>query len=373
MDRLTVLAIEPFAGGSHEAFLDGLARHSAHELRLRTLPARKWKWRMRGAALVDATGPGALDGVDVVLASDYLDLGAWTALGGRAATDVPKAVYFHENQLTYPLVAEDERDYQFGFTNVISAMVADRAYFNSAFHMREFLAAVDPFLARMPDARPERLAPRLAAKSEALHMGVDLSPFGGPERALERKPGRPPTIVWNHRWEWDKGPEAFFEAIRELARRGRRFRLMLLGQRFRYHPEVFDAARSDLARYISSDGFVADRSQYAARLLEADVAVSTSRHEFFGISTVEAMAAGALPLAPDALSYPALLPAACRDAYLYQDFDDLVERLDRIVADFDYPDRREVVERAWEFDWPRRARAFDRAFERLVDQRGGDR
>jgi hypothetical protein len=49
--RIKVLFLEPFYGGSHKVFADGLIHHSRHAAHLFQLPARFWKWRMRGAAL----------------------------------------------------------------------------------------------------------------------------------------------------------------------------------------------------------------------------------------------------------------------------------------------------------------------------------
>ena len=47
---LRIAFLEPYDGGSHRAFREGLTAHSRHEIRAWTLPPRFWKWRMRGAA-----------------------------------------------------------------------------------------------------------------------------------------------------------------------------------------------------------------------------------------------------------------------------------------------------------------------------------
>jgi glycosyltransferase involved in cell wall biosynthesis len=53
-------------------------------------------------------------------------------------------------------------------------------------------------------------------------------------------------------------------------------------------------------------------------LQQADVIVSTARHEFFGLSVLEAMSAGVVPLLPNRLSYPELLgDSALAAAFLY--------------------------------------------------------
>ena len=152
---LRVLALEPYYGGSHKAFLDGYRLHSRHGVELLTMPARKWKWRMRGAALTmhEAlhAGRGAFD---VVLAGDYLDLAALAGMSPPVLAGVPRVAYFHENQLTYPVAGEDERDYQFGFTNITTCLAADRVLFNSRYHLDDFLAAAESLLRRMPDCVP---------------------------------------------------------------------------------------------------------------------------------------------------------------------------------------------------------------------------
>ena len=46
-----ILTLEPYDGGSHAQFLDGLITHSTHRFTRLGMPARKWKWRMRGSSL----------------------------------------------------------------------------------------------------------------------------------------------------------------------------------------------------------------------------------------------------------------------------------------------------------------------------------
>ena len=48
---MKILALEPYHGGSHKAFLEDWRTHSRHEWTILGLPARKWKWRMRHAAV----------------------------------------------------------------------------------------------------------------------------------------------------------------------------------------------------------------------------------------------------------------------------------------------------------------------------------
>jgi hypothetical protein len=68
------LFLEPFFGGSHRYFAEGLAAHSRHEIDLMTLPARFWKWRMRGAALYFLKKIPPLEAYDGLITSDLMSL-----------------------------------------------------------------------------------------------------------------------------------------------------------------------------------------------------------------------------------------------------------------------------------------------------------
>ena len=302
--KLKVLALEPYYGGSHRAFLDGWRHRSRHAWTLLTLPAHSWKWRMRASAVTFAHRLADADPVetrwDVLLCSDMLNLVELKGLCPRVQ-GLPAVSYFHENQLCYPVRQPDPRDVHFGLTNMITGLASKEVWFNSAWHREAFLSHLGELLRRMPARSPGGVCRRIAARSRVHSPGIDLPP-----RRRRRRAG-PLRVLWSARWEHDKDPETFFDAVDQLARRRVEFRLSVIGQAFREAPEVFARARRRLAGHIDRWGYQPTRRAYQAALREADVFVSTARHEFFGIAAAEAVAAGAWPLLPRDLAYPELL------------------------------------------------------------------
>jgi glycosyltransferase involved in cell wall biosynthesis len=302
---MNILALEPYYGGSHRAFIDGLSKASRHNWTLLTLPAHKWKWRMRHSAITFAAKaaelPEKCQNWDLLFCSDMLNLAEFVALAPAGIAGLPKVVYFHENQLTYPVAAEDERDYQFAMTNLTSALAADAVWFNSQFHLDSFLDALARFLKSMPDYQPLGAIEIIRAKSSVYPPGISDFPA-----RKTREPG-PLRILWAARWEHDKNPEDFFKALEILKTENVPFRISVIGQSFRDQPVIFEQAHSDLRDHIDLWGYQQSRYDYERALLSTDVAVSTANHEFFGISIVEAIAAGAYPLVPNRLSYPEIL------------------------------------------------------------------
>lgn len=300
---------------------------------------------MQGGALtlaraVERVVAGLADGgrrPDVLLASDMVHLPALLGLARPALAGVPVVLYLHETQLTFPLSERAAAgggagaDLTYAMTNWLSMAAADRVVFNSEHHRRAWFDALPGFLARFPDERHTALVAEVEARTSVLPVGVELGRFAPVTRA--RAAGGPPTVLWNHRWEHDKDPDAFADAVAAVAARGVDFRLILAGQQFQAVPEALTRLRhGPLAERIVHDG-TAPGDTYPALLAQADVAVSTARHEFFGVSVVEAVAAGALPLLPHRLAYPELVPGPA--PYLYGSPAELVDRLVWALTDRD--------------------------------------
>lgn len=320
---MRILYIEPYEAGAHARFTRALTRRVPADWTLLTLPGRHWKWRARGSAAyfalarADAFRPPP----DLLFASAYLPLTDLVALRPELAA-VPRVLYFHENQLAYP-VRDDrtgERDFHFGFSQLVAALAATRCVFNSAYNRDSLLTEGAALLRRMPDAVPPGWIEAIRARSEVLPVPLELpglfdgiaEPIEDDTHPSERALG--PIILWNHRWEHDKAPEAFFSALYALADRGVPFRVAICGERFGKAPPVFAEARARLADRIVHWGFLPSRAEYEALLARCHIAVSTARHEFFGISMLEATWFGARPLVPDRLSYVELFPDDCRYA-----------------------------------------------------------
>lgn len=302
---MNILALEPYYAGSHKAFLDGWIDNSRHQWTLLTLPANKWKWRMRAAAVTFAGQTNKLtargEKWDIILCTDMLNLAEFLGLTLNTLPRLPAVAYFHENQLTYPVRVESERDYQFAMTNMTTALAAQAVWFNSAFHRDEFLTALTAFLKRMPNHDFADAPQRIENKTKIFPQGIDTFP----ERT-KITPG-PMRILWAGRWEHDKNPEDFFKALEILKQKNIDFRLDVLGEQFKDAPVVFTWAENYFAEHIKRWGFQKKRSDYQTALSEADIIISTANHEFFGISVVEAIAAGAYPVLPNRLSYPEIV------------------------------------------------------------------
>ncbi len=363
---MKILFIEPYYGGSHKAFTDGYMRHSRHDIYLLSMPARKWKWRMRGASIWLADRLPQFS-PDLLIASDYLDLATFRALIPREFASVPCAVYFHENQLTYPVDSHTWRDYQFALTNMTSCLAADRVFFNSGYHLESFLGALDALLRKMPDYVLKHVPQKIRDQSQVIPVGLETETIDriikNPRSVSERGPLH---IIWNHRWEFDKNPDEFLRAVRELEASGAEFELSVMGESFRKVPEAFESIREELPHRIRHFGYVEGRQEYIERLCAGDVLVSTAIHEFFGIAVLEAVYAGCVPLLPNRLSYPELIPAHLHPECLYNSFGELVSRLKKYAQHPGDVRKRSYNHIAAQYNWHRVAAMLDDGIEKTA-------
>jgi glycosyltransferase involved in cell wall biosynthesis len=356
---LNIIFIETFYGGSHKSFMDGLIKYSRDQFTSIILPSRFWKWRMRSAAIYIAENYGhALRTCDLIIATDLLNLAELKALAGFTC---PAILFFHENQLTYPTPEGEKPEVDLGLANVVSALAADVCLFNSHYQLRKFNQALKQFINDIPEFVPERAHEQIMAKARVVYMGMDLSGF--PDRRIVKNPV--PVILWNHRWEFDKQPHVFFAAMYRLAEEGLDFRLIILGENFQMHPKEFIEARGRLGERIIQYGFVESIEDYAKFVLKADIIVSTAIQENFGYAVAEAIYCYTLPLLPNRLSYPEILPEKFHPQFLYQSEEDLHQKLKRLLAGYRQLDevRQELVEVFAKFDWKNRVSEFDGLFE----------
>jgi len=322
---LKFLFLEPFFGGSHRDFAEGLVGHSTHDIDLVTLPARFWKWRTRGAALHFIKNIPTLSEYDGLILSDLMSLSDFKCLAGPSCP--PALVYFHENQITYPLAPGESRDVQFGFTDITTALAAHRILFNSHTHFDGFFNALPGFLRQMPEFKPLWVVEAIHNKAAVLYPGCQFS--ADPEKGdiIFGEKDDPPLIIWNHRWEFDKNPEAFFDALDVVSGRGLDFRLAILGENFQAVPKAFIAAKDRFGDRILQYGYVESKQEYHEWLKRGTIVVSTADQENFGISTVEAVRFGCLPLLPQRLAYPEILPEKYHPFCLYDTQEELVEKI----------------------------------------------
>lgn len=325
-----VLILEPYYGGSHRFFLEGLQLHVAAHYTIFTMPARKWKMRMQLSALwcIQKIGglPQSERRFDVVLCSSFVDVAVLRALLAKVKgwdSAVKICTYFHENQFVYPERQADKKNFQFAAINFHSALASDKIAFNSLYNAETFFSGCQKYLQTAAEMGLSAITSDLRGKSCILFPGIDFDPI---DREKKVSDSGPAVIVWNHRWEHDKNPDRFFQALADVRSLGIDFRLILLGMTFPHSPQCFADEKQLYGERIIHYGYADSYADYVALLCRGDVVVSTALHEFFGIAVIEAVRAGCSPLLPDRLVYPELFA----EEYLYRD-NELSEKLAQAI------------------------------------------
>ncbi len=366
---MRILFVEPFYTGSHASWIEGIKKESSHKVEVISLPGRNWKWRMHGGAVTLAGIYRELSlHPDLIVASDMLDLPLFLSLIKNEAHSIPVALYFHENQLTYPWSPEDRdiinnRDSHYGFINFSSALTADHILFNSAFHMTSFLDALPGFLKQFPDFTELERVEEIRMKSRVLHLGLSLSRYDSYENHDRRNDV--PLILWNHRWEYDKNPGEFFEVLDEINREGLDFHLALLGENFRKSPGEFKRAGERYGDRVVKFGYAGSFKEYAQWLWRADILPVTSNQDFFGISIAEAVYCRTLPLLPERLSYPELFSPDTFGKYFYRGREELITKLENMIRNFPGMNSDDLRSHISRFDWGKISSVYDDLFREI--------
>lgn len=309
---MRILLLSAYDAHSHRRWRRGLvAAFPEHEWTVLTLPPRNFSWRIRGNSLSWAFAEREVlqQPRDLLIATSMTDLSALAGMVPSLAA-VPSLLYCHENQFAYPARTVARDCHEPKMVSLYAALAAGRVVFNSEYNRQSFLLGVQAFLAGMPDAVPPGVVEHLARNSGTLPVPLETDWFAGRAAAM-RKDG-PFTIVWNHRWEYDKAPERLFSALLQLKQAGADFRVHVIGQQFRQRPAVFAEMYPLLRDHIGAWGMEKTASGYRRLLQQSHVTLSTAIHEFQGLALLEATACGCIPLAPDRLAYPEFVPAAFR-------------------------------------------------------------
>lgn len=327
---MDLLILEPFYGGSHKQLIDTIlseldCKQISYDIF--TLPAKKWPWKARcGALMLSEMIPEDKQYKTLFCSSD-LSLSELVGIRPKLV-NCKKVVYFHENQLVYPVQKNEKLDFQFGFNQVMTALAADVVLFNSHYNMDSFLQAIPSFIQKIPGFKTRNTVSKIISKCQVQYFPVnfDKIPICLSEKTTQtvRDANCWLHIVWAHRWEHDKDPDTFFDVIFELQNAGANFHVSVLGEGFTDVPEIFSTAKNKLKEgTVKNWGYLTSKEEYYSVLESCDVAVSTATHEFFGVSMMECFYSGCYPLCPNRLVYPELYPREC----LYNTTRQLFKRL----------------------------------------------
>ncbi len=298
----TIWLLSAYRADSHAAWADWLSTYFSqfhwHKIEL---SGRHFRWRIRGNPLswlhsLPTTTP------DLILATSMVDLATLKGLHPRLAW-VPSLYYFHENQFAYPMSKHQLESIEPKMVQLYGALAANQCLFNSQFNLDSFLAGVGALLKKLPDEVPPQIEAQIKEKSRVLP--IVIHPIQGEVHKNKQ------WTVWNHRWEYDKAPDVFYQALCQLKQRNIDFKLVLLGARHQQKNSILKQIEITFSEYIICNAKVS-KTEYQRLLSQAGLVVSSAIHEFQGLSVLEAVSAGAVPVVPDALCYQEQYPALYR-------------------------------------------------------------
>ncbi|WP_291830688.1 DUF3524 domain-containing protein [Marinobacter sp.] len=304
-----ILLLSGYDAASHKRWREQLTDLLGdYHWRTLALPPRFFRWRIRGNPVTWLHEPALQERWDLIVATSMVDLASIRGFHPHLA-NTPCVLYMHENQFAFPVSSKQRSSAEPQMVNLYSAIAADRVVFNSAWNRDSFHDGARDFLDQMPDGVPNGLIAGLRDKSDIIPVPIEDRLF-----AERREPvnWRCPHLLWNHRWEYDKGPDRLLRFLQVVDQRAMPFRLSVVGERFRNAPKAFEQIQAQFSDRIEHWGFLEQRQDYDRLLGQADIVLSTALHDFQGLSMLEAMASGCVPLTPDRLAYREYVPDTCR-------------------------------------------------------------
>uniref|UniRef100_T1GI13 tRNA-queuosine alpha-mannosyltransferase n=1 Tax=Megaselia scalaris TaxID=36166 RepID=T1GI13_MEGSC len=164
--------IEPFYGGSHKQLIDTITEClHPQEYEIFSLPAKKWHWRARTGAIYFSQIIPKVHHFSTLFCSSVLNLAELVGMRPDLQ-NCRKIVYFHENQLIYPVQEVKERDCQYGLNQIMTCLAADEILFNSNFNRSSFLENINPFLNLQPDFKLKTVVEMIKPKCEVLYFPI---------------------------------------------------------------------------------------------------------------------------------------------------------------------------------------------------------
>lgn len=362
--------VESFFSGSHKEWILAYQKYSQHQIKIFSLPGRHWKFRMQASAYDLAQQLNASSGTpDYIIVSDMINL---AELKGYMKPDlhcIPVGLYMHENQITYPWSPEDpdklyRQDRTYGLINIKSYLAADEVFFNSAYHMESFQKEGKNFLSAFPNRALLKAFIHQTPKASVLPIGTDLPAF----RQKSARTNKVPTILWNHRWEYDKDPESFFRWLKMVKEEGYDFRLIVCGSKQNKYPQIFNEARHIFKHELVHWGYAERKKDYHQLLEASDISLVSSRQDFFGVSVVEAIAAGAAPILPYRLAYPAHIPEEYHKDFYYKNESEALQLLKSFLKQ--PPVLPEgIYHHIRQYDWSKMGYMYDTTFAEAAKKR----
>ena len=84
----------------------------------------------------------------------------------------------------------------------------------------------------MPKPHVANLRATIEPKCHVTHLGMDLNRWELYKSEQPDSSRTTPVVLWNHRWAWDKGTDAFLQFVRGILDRDLPCQFVVLGQSF---------------------------------------------------------------------------------------------------------------------------------------------
>ena len=140
----------------------------------------------------------------------------------------------------------------------------------------------------------------------------------------------------------------------------------VVGENFKNSPQIFKTAQNELNDRILNWGYLNSREDYFKTLNQSDILPVTSIHDFFGISTVEAMGYNVFPLLPNRLAYPEHIPPKLKTNCIYESDEDLYLKLKKYLENGIPDNFSEIQNHIFQYEMSSVINKYDEFFEKSI-------